>query len=50
MARGHEEQSIIVIPSKDVIIVCLSLVTEPDLSDMRDYLAGIAAVFPDLEG
>ena len=48
MARGHEEQSIIVIPSKDVIIVCLSLVTEPDLSDMRTYLAGIAAVFPDL--
>ncbi len=48
MARGHEEQSIIVIPSKDVIIVCLSLVTEPDLSDMRDYLAGIAAVFPDV--
>lgn len=50
MARGHEEQSIIVIPSKDVIIVCLSLVTEGDLSDMRDYLAGIAAVFPDVEG
>lgn len=48
MARGHEEQSIIIIPSKDVIIVCLSLVTERDLSDMRDYLAGIAAVFPDV--
>lgn len=49
MARGHEEQSIIIIPSKDVIIVCLSLVVEPDLSDMRDYLARIAAVFPDLQ-
>lgn len=48
MARGHEEQSIIVIPSKDVIIVCLSLVAESDLSGMRDYLAGIAEIFPAL--
>jgi CubicO group peptidase (beta-lactamase class C family) len=47
MARGHEEQSIIIVPSKDVIVVCLSLVTEYDLSDMRDYLAGIVALFPE---
>jgi len=48
MARGHEEQSIIIIPSKDVVIVCLSLIEGSDLSQVRDYLAQIAAIFPDV--
>lgn len=48
MARGHEEQSIIIIPSKDVVIVCLSLIESSDLSQVRDYLAQIAAIFPDV--
>lgn len=48
MARGHEEQSIIVVPSKDVIVVCLSLVSEPDTSELKDYLAEIVSVFPDI--
>ncbi len=49
MARGHEGQNILVVPSKDVVLVCLSLSNEIDLSAIQDYLAGIVSVFPDIE-
>lgn len=48
MARGHQEQSIIVVPSKGLVLVCLSLIDETDVSVLQDYLAGlIEAAVPD---
>lgn len=44
MARGHQEQSIIVVPSKGLVLVCLSLIDESDVSVLQDYLAGLIEV------
>ena len=41
MARGHQEQSIIVIPSKRAVLVCLSLIDSEDVSALQDWLVGV---------
>ena len=46
MAQGHQEQSIIVVPSHDLVVVCLSLINEEDVSALKDYLARIVELVP----
>ena len=41
MARGHQEQAIIVIPSKRAVLVCLSLIESGDVSELQDWLVGV---------
>ena len=41
MAQGHQEQSIIVVPSRDLVVVCLSLIDDEDVSALKDYLVRI---------
>ena len=41
MARGHQEQAIIVIPSKRAVLVCLSLIESGDVSALQDWLVGV---------
>jgi CubicO group peptidase (beta-lactamase class C family) len=47
MARGHQEQAIIVIPSRDLVLVMLSLIDDADVAALQDYVAGVVdAVSP----
>jgi CubicO group peptidase (beta-lactamase class C family) len=46
MAQGFQEQSIIIVPSHDLLIVCLSLISDEDVSQLKDYLARIVALLP----
>ena len=46
MAQGHQEQSIIVVPSHDLVVVCLSLIDDDDVSVLNDYLARIVELVP----
>ncbi len=39
--RGHQEQAIIVIPSKHAVLACLSLVESGDVSELQDWLVGV---------
>ena len=41
MARGHQEQAIIVIPSQKAVLVCLSLIEAEDVSELQDWLVGV---------
>ncbi len=41
MARGHQEQSVIVIPSRNAVLVCLSLIESGDVSELQDWLVGV---------
>jgi len=41
MARGHQEQAIIVIPSKRAVLVCLSLIDSKDVSELQEWLVGV---------
>jgi CubicO group peptidase (beta-lactamase class C family) len=46
MARGHQEQAIVVVPSRDAVIVLLSLIDAGDVSELQDYLAQLVAALP----
>jgi CubicO group peptidase (beta-lactamase class C family) len=41
MARGHQEQAIIVVPSRNAVLVCLSLIESGDVSELQDWLVGV---------
>lgn len=41
MARGHQEQGIIVVPSRNAVLVCLSLIDEEEVSELQDWLVGV---------
>lgn len=46
MARGHQEQAIIVVPSRDLVLVLLALIDEHEISALQDYVAGIIDAAP----
>jgi len=46
MAQGFQEQSIIIVPSHDLVIVCLALIGDEDVSTLKDYLAYIVELLP----
>ena len=46
MARGFQEQAIVVVPSRALVLVCLALINEQDMSALQDYVAGIVDAVP----
>lgn len=46
MARGHQEQAIVVVPSRDLVLVMLSLIDAEDVSELQDYVAEVIEAVP----